>query len=271
MKKMTKLALLACVATLALSVTTMLAQGSVSSIESAARNAPDGEVRFSYAARPDVCGEGNSISVHSSDHNDWSDSNSPDVEWDHGCEHGPVRLVLHVKDHVVTSLKTYVGGRWRTPTGSVTDLGTVGSRAAASYLLSLAGETSGSVGSKAIFPATIADSAVVSPTLVSMARNSALPSQTRRDAVFWLSQIAGESVTSDLSALASDDTLDRNVKESAVFALSQRPNHEGIPSLIQLAQSAKDPALRRRAIFWLGQSNDPRAIGVLEQLIAGRR
>jgi HEAT repeat protein len=57
------------------------------------------------------------------------------------------------------------------------------------------------------------------------------------------------------------------VRESAVFALSQQ--HEaGVPELIHIARTNRDPEIRRKAIFWLGQSNDPRALALFEDLLA---
>jgi hypothetical protein len=37
--------------------------------------------------------------------------------------------------------------------------------------------------------------------------------------------------------------------------------------LIAVAKTNKDPEIRKRALFWLGQSNDPRAIDLFEQLL----
>jgi HEAT repeat protein len=37
--------------------------------------------------------------------------------------------------------------------------------------------------------------------------------------------------------------------------------------LIELARSAKSPAARRSAIFWLGQTGDPRAVDVFAELL----
>lgn len=235
------------------------------------RGAHDGKVRFTFASKPSVCGNGNSISTHAGDRtgNRWSGDMSPDVEWDNECEHGPVRMVLTVRDHQVTGIRTYVGGRWL-PAGDVTDLGSVSAPAAASYLLSIARAPSGSLAEKAVFPATLADSVTVWPTLLEIARDGSVTQQVRRSAVFWLGQYAGDAATKGLVELVGTDTLDRGVRESAVFALSQRPRDEGVPALINIARTNRDPQIRRRALFWLGQSNDPRALQLFEQLLAGR-
>jgi HEAT repeat protein len=52
-----------------------------------------------------------------------------------------------------------------------------------------------------------------------------------------------------------------------VFALSQRPRDEGVPALIRIARENPDPELRKKAIFWLGQSDDPRALALFEELL----
>ena len=67
-----------------------------------------------------------------------------------------------------------------------------------------------------------------------------------------------------------DNGVDREVRESAVFALSQRPREEGVPALISVARTNKDPEIRKKALFWLGQSDDPRAIDLFEELLTRR-
>lgn len=241
--------------------------------------APDGRVRFTFQSRPTVCGGGSWISTSGDRRQITSDTgryknweygrNSPDVEWDSTCEHGPVRMVVAVAHHAVTGIRTYVGGRWRPASGQVLDLGAVPAGAAAEYLLSLAQSEPGDVGRQAILPATLADSAVVWPSLLTIARNDRVPGETRRSAVFWLGQSAGDAATAGLTELVASDTLDRRVRESAVFALSQRPRDEGVPALIHIAQTNRDPRIRRRALFWLGQTGDPRALQLFEKLLSG--
>ena len=63
------------------------------------------------------------------------------------------------------------------------------------------------------------------------------------------------------------DQADLEVRKHAVFALSQRPPEEGVPALIRIARTNRDPELRKTALFWLGQSEDPRAISLFEELL----
>lgn len=228
----------------------------------------DGTVRMTFASRPDICGRGTSIVRNAHSTTTWDNESSRDVEWNADCDHGPVRVVFEVRDHEIVRLRTYVGGRWRAPSASTVDLGTVRASDAATFLVSLADTLPSKPGRDAIFPATLADSATVWPSLVRLARNEDRARETRRQAVFWLSQLAGDAVTPSLDSLVGDARLDRDVREQAIFALSQRPKNEGVPALLRVARTSRDGELRRKAMFWLGQSNDPRAIALFEELLA---
>jgi hypothetical protein len=239
------------------------------SIASRVARVSNGTVRMTFATKPGICGSGNSI-IHSNGRGrtTWGNDNySRDVEWESDCSVGLARVVLDRRDGELTDLRFYVGGRWRPAGSDVTDLGTVSAHDAADYLVSIAQSEKGSMGEKAILPATIADSAVIWPALIRIARNSDLPRGTRNQSVFWLGQAAGDAATANLNSLVVDNSVDREVREQAVFALSQRPRDEGIPALIAVARTNKDPEIRKKALFWLGQSHDPRALDLFEELL----
>jgi HEAT repeat protein len=42
---------------------------------------------------------------------------------------------------------------------------------------------------------------------------------------------------------------------------------DAVPRLISLARTNKNPVVRKQAIFWLGQSHDPRALDFLEEIL----
>jgi HEAT repeat protein len=84
--------------------------------------------------------------------------------------------------------------------------------------------------------------------------------------VFWLGQAAGEEATRGLDSLATVGG-DLEVRKHAVFALSQRPADEGVPVLIRIARTNRSPELRKTALFWLGQSEDPRALTLFEEIL----
>ena len=51
-----------------------------------------------------------------------------------------------------------------------------------------------------------------------------------------------------------------SLREHFTFVLSQRHDTESVDKLIDIAQHDRDVEIRKRAMFWLGQSRDPRAI-----------
>lgn len=224
------------------------------------RQAGDGTVRFSFAAREGVCGNGrNNISVRS--------ERNQDVDWE--CEAGPVMVALTKDGGTVTSLRTYVGARWKAAGANVTQLGTVGARDAVDYLLGVAEGGSGKIAEQAIFPATLADSVTPWPRLLKLARNEERPSAVRKQAVFWVGQAASEEATKGLADVVDDDSGDREVRKAAVFALSQQRSN-GVESLLRIARENKDKKIRKQAIFWLGQSKDPRALDYFESVLVKR-
>jgi HEAT repeat protein len=224
-------------------------------LERRASAVASGTVHLSFAARPGVCGDGmNNISTR-----------RDDEEWESDCENGPVRVALRIRDHQVVALRTFVGGRWRQPSPAI-DLGTVRPQEAATYFMELA-KSRREIGGDPVLPATLADSVTVWPSLLRLARDSGLPSDRRRNAVFWLGQAAEAAAGLALDSVVSDPYGDREVRKQAVFALSQRNPAESIPRLIHIVKTNQDPELRKTALFWLGQSEDPRALELFEQIL----
>ena len=260
------------VATAAIGVATLAASvAQAQSVASQVAKVSDGSVRMSFNVRPEICGSGNSISRSGGrGRTTWGDNRwntSRDVEWEDDCSHGPGRLVIDRRHGEISDMRFYVGGRWRPAGADVVDLGMVPTRDISNYLLSVAQTERGSMGEKAILPVTLVDSADVWPALIKIARNDNLPRSTRTQSVFWVGQAAGEAATRGLSDIVVDNGVDREVREQAVFALSQRPREEGIPALIAIAKNNKDPEIRKKAMFWLGQSGDPRALDLFEQIL----
>jgi hypothetical protein len=218
----------------------------------------EANLRVSFAARPGVCGNGGQGITIPDDHDS--------EEWVGDCERGPVRVSLRVRSGRVIDASTHVGGHWRTPTAGTTDLGTLPAKEAASALLALAEHAEDGAGDL-ITAATLADSATVWPTLIKFARDTTLATETRRQAVFWLGQAAGAAATRGLDSIALDTTGNLEVRKHAIFALSQRPADEGVPVLINIARTNPHAELRKTALFWLGQSEDPRAIALFEEIL----
>lgn len=220
-----------------------------------------GTVRLSYAAKEGVCGNGQSGNIQVRRRED-----ARTREWESDCEPGPVRLSIDVADRRVTRVRAYVGGRWR---GDATrDLGDVPAAEASAFLIRIAATSEERAAKDAIFPALMADAPSPDRELLAIAKDEDRPREVRTTATFWVAQSASDRVTEGLHELTNDP--DKQVRESAVFSLSQRPNDESVPALIRLARTHRDPGIRRNAVFWLGQKRDPRALAYFEEVLLGR-
>jgi HEAT repeat protein len=101
--------------------------------------------------------------------------------------------------------------------------------------------------------------------LMNIAVNPKEDIELRKKALFWAGQ-SGVPIP-ELSKLY-DRMGDSEMKEQVIFVLSQRQSDRAaIDKLFDIAKSEKDPDLRKKAIFWLGQSRDPRVQQFLLDLI----
>ena len=100
--------------------------------------------------------------------------------------------------------------------------------------------------------------------LIALARTGK-SSDVRGTALFWIAQRAGDKAVGTITQALEDPETE--VRKKAVFALSQLPKDEGVPKLIEVARTHRDAAVRKQAMFWLGQSRDPRALTFFEQIL----
>jgi HEAT repeat protein len=102
-------------------------------------------------------------------------------------------------------------------------------------------------------------------TIIEAARLDA-DGHVRGQALFWLAQTASRRAPDAIRA-AVDNDPEIGVKKKAVFALSQLPKDEGVPLLVSLARTHQSHEVRKQAMFWLGQSGDPRALAFFEDVL----
>jgi HEAT repeat protein len=60
-----------------------------------------------------------------------------------------------------------------------------------------------------------------------------------------------------------DDAMQRQ----AIFVLSQRDDSAATDALMRIARSDPELELRKQAMFWLGQKNDPRVAKFLADIL----
>jgi hypothetical protein len=220
----------------------------------------NGTVRMSFASRDDICGYDNGISTNrrgdSNSRSGWNNSReAEDVVYDNDCSEGPARVVAHFDNGQLTRIRSYVGGRWRAAGSDVTDVGTVSVKDATDYLLDLARTQSGRAAGQAIFPLTLADSVNMTQPIYSIAKDESRPNEVRDQAIFWLSQMDDDAAVGMLDNILESSHDDR-IQDKAIFGLSQHHSGKGLTILRNFAENeANSDNARGKAIFWLGQGH----------------
>ena len=100
--------------------------------------------------------------------------------------------------------------------------------------------------------------------LATIARDEKEAPELRKQALFWAQQC--DLPTSEFAGLYGS-TTDRAMREQLIFVLSQRGDKAAADKLFDIARSDPDPELRKKALFWLGQMDDPRVPEVLQQIL----
>jgi HEAT repeat protein len=92
--------------------------------------------------------------------------------------------------------------------------------------------------------------------------------ELKKQALFWIGQKAGQRSLDVLGKTVDSDDADTDVQKQAVFAISQRPKDEAVPLLIKIAKTHAKPEVRKQAMFWLGQTGDPRALEFFKEVLS---
>jgi HEAT repeat protein len=103
--------------------------------------------------------------------------------------------------------------------------------------------------------------------LLELARDKSVDIESRKNAVFWAGQHGAD--IGALSKLYDDSRGDHELQNHLLFVLSQRREAAALDKLMAVAKNDTDKELKKQAIFWLGQKNDPRARAFLLELIKG--
>lgn len=101
--------------------------------------------------------------------------------------------------------------------------------------------------------------------LLRIIADSSNPPSAREKAFFWLGE--DKSVTTSRLVELYDGLVGGEAKKQAVHVIGQRDDDQAFEFILRVARTETSPLPRRAAIFWLGQSRDPRAIECLEEII----
>ena len=147
-------------------------------------------------------------------------------------------------------------------------IGQSGSAGGVTYLMALYPRlTNEELKESALFGISQGGGAEARRWLFERASDAAEPIEVRKNALFWAGQMGGLEVA-ELRRLYATLT-DAEMKEQVVFVASQDGGTGAVDFLMEVARNDPDEELRENAIFWLGQTNDPRVPEFLLSLIRG--
>jgi HEAT repeat protein len=101
--------------------------------------------------------------------------------------------------------------------------------------------------------------------LMDIALDEKEPVEVRKQALFFAGQMRG-APTADLIALY-DRMTNRVMKEQLIYVYSQIRATDVVDKMMDIAKNEKDIELRKKALFWLSQSKDPRVAKFLLEII----
>ena len=229
--------------------------------------AGDATARLHYRAREGVEVCTNGLQMRQGDDERWRVRG----RWaERRCQEGPIHLELLVRDGRVRGVEILDLDEQETLGTVAVELGLRSADEVVAFLDWIArGGGTGEGAKEAVFPMVVADVAEVWWPLLALARDRAVSEDVRTDALFWVGQEATQVVTAELSEVAADEAEDGEVREAAVFALSQRPDGEGVPHLMDLARTAEHADTRASALFWLAQEDRPEVVSFFEEILRG--
>ena len=88
----------------------------------------------------------------------------------------------------------------------------------------------------------------------------------RKNALFWAGQSEATRIT-ELVRVYRTTVTDEDLRDHAIFVLSQRSEDAAIQALIAIAKEDPDKKARGKALFWLAQKNDPRVTKLIADLV----
>ena len=233
------------------------------SLERRMAGAGDTPAQFHFAAREGVCGNGKTY-YRTEDDNWYGTFYNGDGMRNDPCVNGPVRVVVTHAGKEIVRVETYVGP---TPADApaAQEIGAVPAKEAVAYLLSIASGTDGKPARDALAPAMLADSAVVTPVLLQIAKDQTRSRDIRRSAITWLSRrrdekggVGAAGIAKALDQLVRDRNESETIRSQALGTISRFDRGEGIPTLMGFAGD-QDKWLARQAFQTLSRSGDPRA------------
>jgi HEAT repeat protein len=115
-----------------------------------------------------------------------------------------------------------------------------------------------------LFAVSETGSADARPWLLERARDTTEALDVRRQALFWAADVG--VTAEELNGLYHSFDEPR-LREHLIWLIAEEGGDDSVELLIDIARNDPDPEMRTKAIFWIGDSDDPRAAEYLLDLL----
>jgi HEAT repeat protein len=102
--------------------------------------------------------------------------------------------------------------------------------------------------------------------LIDMAKDKTLDHESRKNAIYWAGQQRAVDMD-QLNTIYEQARGDNDVQNQVIYVYSQRRESAAVDKLMAIAKTDQNVEMRKTALYWLGQKNDPRVVQFLRDLI----
>jgi hypothetical protein len=179
---------------------------------------------------------------------------------------GEMQIYARLAAGVVQEIRAFSASCPVTANSEIVQLGRVDNESSIDWLRDALAEDE-ELSSETIMAISMHDGEQARDTVINTGRDHDNP-DVRTEAWFWLSQSeATESEREIGNAILNDQ--DDDVREEAVFALSQLPEDRAVPALVDLIENRSlDMDIRENALFWLAQSESDEAFAYVDGILS---
>lgn len=250
-------------------LTAMLLTGSATGDIAASISAlGDGTIGFTYQVRDGVTGNGRSVQVKIGPNSTASFYHGHYSDIEELLDEGPAHITVRVRGGKAVKLDLVVSGSGNQAREADHYLGEVAPAAAVDWLTGLIDESDREIAEDAVLAVAIARDVDIVEPFLAVAQDRDRDPEVRSSVLHWLVIMAGERILTDVTTIIEDDTEDVEIREHAIFALSQLDEDEALPLLMDIARNHRDPRLRQSALFALTEfEGNDEVVALLEEIL----
>jgi len=216
-----------------------------------------GSVRFRYASRPNVCGDGEK-GIRLGDRVFAGGGRNlniitGNIRSDSRCSRGLAEARIEVTDGRVASVRSAVPAG---AGGSGRDLGVVGAREASRFFLDQLSRQTDVDDQRLLLALVIADSTSVWPDLLKLARNPSSSDARRSRALMWAGWEGDSASREPLAVFLRDGSLSRKIREGAAAGLSHMDDEGATRILLDFVRGSGEPKFRGTVVHMIGDRDD---------------